>query len=347
MMQKLSSRQKEARLIHQSNRAAAVGRLMLGEISSWQEFLEVELTEYEKLPRRKLKSGKRDIKKRLSHEIQKFCSKNFENMNIKQLSDLYEEIKTSRGIEIPLVEFEQQFSKVKHDILSGAPSHLTVCISLWGFKLRFPEDELTKDLSEAISIASESKIQIENFSKKLHKDLKEDEEQLKSYLRKMKFSSRSVLLGCFNLLEAFLNGLAWDFMQTNVVNTLSNRQKKTLEDTTSVSIREKLNKYPEIISGKKLWDQSDSDLNSFINTIKPYRDSLVHPSPFSAPEKFGGYDKLRLLYRIDFDTAVLTIELLVKLIKRINLHINGSKSKDPIWLSELVKTLENENISIL
>ncbi|GBC61306.1 hypothetical protein DENIS_2266 [Desulfonema ishimotonii] len=319
---------------------------MLGKISSWHEFLEVEITDFEKLPRRKLKSGKRDIKERLFHEIKKFCSKNFEGMDIKQLSNLYEEIKANRGVEIPLNEFEQQFSKVKRDILRGAPSHLTVCISLWGFKLRFPEDELTNDLSEAIIIASESNNQIECLSKKMHKDLKEEEEHLKSLLRTMKFSSRSIVLGCFNLLETYLNGLAWDFMQTNDITNLSNRKKKTLEDATSVSIRDKLIKYPEIISGKKLWDQNDSDFDSFVNTVKPYRDSLVHPSPFSAPEKFGGYDKLRLLYRIDFDTAMLTVNLLVKLIKRINTHIGGPENKYPIWLSELVKILKNIKISI-
>jgi hypothetical protein len=345
MVQKLTSRQKEAQLIYQANRAAAVGRLMLGELSSWQEFFEAEIVDLEKLPRKKLKSGKQDIKNRLSHEIHKFCSKNFENMDTKRLSALYEEIKTNRGIEIPLVEFENNFSKVKKEILRGAPSHLTVSISLWGFKLQFPEDELSKDLIEAVKFANESKNQCEAYLKKSECSLKSEELAIRRQTRILKFSSRSIILGCFNLLETFLNGLAWDFVQTKGTDGLSNRQKKTLEDSTSVTIREKLNKYPEIIGGSKLWSQPDSDFDSFIDIVKPYRDSLVHPSPFSAPEKFGGYDKLRLLYRIDFDTAVLAVNLLVKLIQRINVHINNSDTEYPIWLTELVDTMNKFNIS--
>lgn len=74
-MPRLSGREREAKMIRQANRAAAVGRLMLGEFNSWQEFLEADVLDLENLPRRQLKSGKTDVKRRLYSEIKSFCSK--------------------------------------------------------------------------------------------------------------------------------------------------------------------------------------------------------------------------------------------------------------------------------
>ena len=81
-------------------------------------------------------------------------------------------------------------------------------------------------------------------------------------------------------------------------------------------------------------------LNAFLDVIKPFRDSLVHPSPFSAPEKFGGYDKLRLLYRIDFDTGLLTANLLVLLVELIHSHIYIEVDNLPEWFTDLKQEVE-------
>ncbi len=142
-MAHLSGREKEARLIRKANRAATVGRLMLGEINTWQEFLQADVLELENLPRRQLRSGKSDVKKRLTPEIKKFYSRNFSRMTNSKLSLLYEDIKAFRGLEIPLKEFEEKYASVKPSVLKGNPAHLTVTISLWGLQFKFPEDELT------------------------------------------------------------------------------------------------------------------------------------------------------------------------------------------------------------
>ncbi|MBT3322260.1 MAG: hypothetical protein HN392_08235 [Anaerolineae bacterium] len=73
MSTRLSGREREANLIRRANRAAAVGRLMLGEFYSWNQFLEADSVDLVSLPRRMLKSGLRDIKARLSQEIGAFC----------------------------------------------------------------------------------------------------------------------------------------------------------------------------------------------------------------------------------------------------------------------------------
>jgi hypothetical protein len=137
------------------------------------------------------------------------------------------------------------------------------------------------------------------------------------------------------LVEAYLNGLAWDFFQSNEASELSNRQKKLLNDSTSTSIRDKLLKYPELIVGKALWSSEDPDVAGFLEIVKPYRDSLVHPSPFSAPEKFGGHDKLRLLYRIETDTANMTVAITARLLERIYRHTDQNAVELPRWMNQI------------
>jgi hypothetical protein len=67
----------------------------------------------------------------------------------------------------------------------------------------------------------------------------------------------------------------------------------------------------------------------------------VHPSPFAAPEKFGGYDKLRAFYRIDIGIAMWTTKITIETIIKIHKHIKGNKAKSPEWLAEIITELDN------
>jgi hypothetical protein len=109
----------EAEKIRRANRAAAVGRLMLGEFSDWAEFLKEDGVDLESLPRRQLKSGAFDVRKRVSKEIKRFCSKNFEDMTESKLDRLYEDVKAHRGVEIPLDNFEKIYSKIRPEVIKG------------------------------------------------------------------------------------------------------------------------------------------------------------------------------------------------------------------------------------
>lgn len=330
-----SGRKKEARLIRKANRAAAVGRLMLGAIRNWQEFLEADTLDLEDLPRRQLKSGRADVRNRLSHEMKTFCTKNFEGLDVPRLSMMYEEIKAHRGLELPLSEFESRFARVRREVLRGAPSHSTVCVSLWGLQFKFPEHELSQDVLAAIAICVEAHEELRNYEGMGHEEAKQKRDRIRNLFREHGFAVRALLIGCFNLLEAYLNGLAWDFIQVHGTAGLSNRKRSLLEDSTSVSIRDKLRKYPEAVTGRELWQPEDSELDEFLDRMKPFRDSLVHPSPFSAPDRFGGHDKLRLFYRIDHGTALTTIQLLVRLLRKIHLHVFQERQSLPQWLEEI------------
>ena len=75
---KTKGRDREASIIRNANLACAAGRLLLGEIATWEEFLEPETVDYSSLPRKQLKSGKLDVQKNLKKIIDGFCKGNLE-----------------------------------------------------------------------------------------------------------------------------------------------------------------------------------------------------------------------------------------------------------------------------
>jgi hypothetical protein len=176
---------------------------MLGEFNTWQDFLQADILDLENLPRRQLKSGKSDVKRRLSPEIKNFCSRNFSGMTDSKLSLLYEDIKAFRGLEIPLKEFEEKYARVKRRVLKGNPAHLTITISLWGLKFRFPEDEFAKNLSFALQLIIQARQEIIDYEKASHRKLEEDNVKVAASLRKETFAAHSIVLFCFNLSNTF------------------------------------------------------------------------------------------------------------------------------------------------
>lgn len=333
------ARDKESQRIRQANRAAAVGRLLLGQCDSWHDFLMADTIDLESLPRRKLRSGVVDIKTRLDAEIKKFCTKNFLYMDERKLSLLYEKIKALRGLEMPLSEFEKDFSSINPSVLKGRPRHLTVCISLWGLQFRFPEEMLSNDLLRSLDMAQQCRTTLQKHESKPHAQLLKLRAEIAENIGQRDFAVKAAISNCFNLLEAYLNGIAWDYVQQCNDDELSNRTRKLLEDNPSATIRDKLIKYPEKIAGNPLWTDHDPDIKEFLEIVKPFRDSIMHPSPFMAPQQFGGYDKLRHFYSADYATAVRSAILLVSLIKRIHTHLAANQML-PTWLSDLDASLQ-------
>lgn len=341
-IKKPQGRQAEAIRIRRANRAAAVGRLMLGQTHDWEEFLEPDVSDLESLPRRKLKTGITDVKKNVSQEIKRFCGRNFENMTEAKLDKLYERIKQFRGLEIPLAEFESTYSKVNRKVLRSAPPHCTVVISLWGLQFKYPEDNLGKDILQALTTALDAHEKLEGLKGQSHELALQRKETIATLIRQKDFACRSCLLFCFNLVEAYLNGIAWDFAQDpESLRGMSNRERSLITDARGTTLRDKIIKYPKIITGRRFLNEEDETVSSFLTLFKPFRDSLVHPSPFSAPDKFGGYNKLRHFYGIDIPIIMWTCKVACDLIVCIHRHINGVKIPPLDWLSDLLGELDN------
>jgi hypothetical protein len=221
---RLTGRDKEALAIQIADKASALGRLMLGEFDSWEDYLKPKTTDYASLPRKQLKSGYADVRKRLRKEIDSFYSHNFACISDDSILKLYEDIVSSRGLEAPLSEFEEKYSKIKREVLKGNPAHLTVSVTLWGLKFLFPEDLLSKDIISALVLMSESRDRTKEYESQQHNFLKNKTDEFLPYIRRIEFAQRAIVLACFNLMEAFLNGLAWDYCQSNDFSSLSNRK---------------------------------------------------------------------------------------------------------------------------
>ena len=131
-------RDKEASLIRDANVASAAGRLLLGEISSWNDFLEPDLIDYASLPRRQLKSGKNDIQKSLQGRIDGFCKSNFQSMTRDKLVLLYEELKAHRRLEIPYIEFSRKYSAFFKIVVASFNQAASFFSSFSGFKATSP-----------------------------------------------------------------------------------------------------------------------------------------------------------------------------------------------------------------
>lgn len=337
----LKGREKEAIQIFKAQIESAVGQLFLGKFNKWDDFFDVITIDFLSLPRKNLKSGSRDVKSRLSKETKKFFQKNFHNSSFEKIRSLCHEIAKNQGFEIPLNQFEDKYFSMRAEVLKGTPRHATLVISLWGLKFQFPEDEFVKDITQCLDLLRTVSIELDNFKNAGFEDIRNKQNQVSDLSRTKNFCTRSCILSCFNLVEAYLNGIAWEYVENNPsLEGLSKTKERLIRDTSQASLREKIIKYPNIISGRPIWKENHHLVRKFLETNKPFRDSLVHPSPFSVPEKFGGYDKLKILYRLDLKEAKETVETTFSIISNIHKHLYPD-SDIPQWLIPLKVAIAN------
>lgn len=327
-----TGRTRESEEIVQYERAVEVAKLMLGRLNGPMKriFLDAYIT----LPRRNLKHGKADVKTKRT-EVEKFCRENFRGASIKKLAAFYEDVfKHGSQYRLPLTEFIKRVGEPLDGRLRGAPLHSTVCISPWGLQTEYPEMHLSQDLAVAYNAALELDQRIAELEGQAlsWSDAKMRKEEIAPLQSRRKFHMRSCLIGCFNLLEAYVNGLAWEHFQRGEMTHLSNRQRKMLQGD-QTSILKKLVEVPKIVKGKEIAPLSTEQppLSELRDLIKPFRDSIVHASPFSAPEQFGGYNKLSKVYTLEFQTVKAAVGLSLETISIIHHFICG-EAGGPHWL---------------
>lgn len=338
-VRRTTGRQREATRVRRTLRAAAVGRLMLGELRDWTEFLEPDTHDFVAMHRRQLKALDKDARRRLTREVQRFCDDNFDGMTHATLDRLFDAIKAHRGLTMPRPAFEAEFAPLRDEVVRGSPRHAAVDISLWGLQFWFPEEHLANDLIQALRDAGTSMRALGPHYDARHSTLLAQRDEIRDLMRRRSYAARVGLLTAFNLLECHLNSMAWEFLQCDP--DLSNRKRTLLEDAWGTTLRDKLLKYPEIIGGLPLSSDASQTAEAFLELLKPFRDSLVHPSPFDAPERFGGYDKLRLVYRVDVDTLFLATGMLVDLVERYEAQMRRAGSGPAVpWLDAVKEALE-------
>lgn len=336
----VKGREKEVLQILYANAAIAVGNLLLGKYDSWDQFRELLNTDFMSLPRRNLKAGSRDVRRNLSKEIKKFHKKNFSSYSDDKFYLLWFEIEKKEGLYLPLKDFESKFFSFQEAVVKNIPRHSTVKISLWGLLFIFPEDQFSKDISQSFKLAKTTEKELDKFKAYKHSKLKKEQDQLAEILRTHGVACRSCFLACFYFIEAYLNGIAWEWVEKQPdLEKLSKRKQSMILDTNQVALKDKITKYPGIITGRSLWADDDPILDIFLSDLKPFRDSLVHPSPFAVPEKFGGYDKLAKCYDLKLKETKQMVSITYSMVSIIHQHIKGAEAPIPAWIQSLNDSL--------
>ena len=236
---------------------------------------------------------------------------------------------------MPLEEFESKYFTFKPDVLKNIPRHPTVRISLWKLGFIFPEDRFSHDIVYSLKKVDTSNKELKKFNHLEHPQLIKEQGPLIELIREHDLACRSCFLSCFYFIEAYLNGIAWDWVAKNPeMNGLSRRKQALISDSNQATLKEKIIHYPSIIAGETLWEENAPLLKVFFSELKPYRDSLVHPSPFAVPEKFGGYDKLAKIYDLKYDQTKNMVDTTYQVILKIHKHIE-KKATAPNWLQSL------------
>lgn len=331
-----SGREREAAEIVRYKRAAAVGRLLLGELDGPMEPIFVE--QYLDKPRRDLKAEREAVRDRLRGEIAKFCRHNFEDIKPEDLAKLYEPLFERGSVwYLPLTDFLRDFGRFKTGVLKGAPLHATIHISPWGLQTDFPEHHLMRDLAVSFNEVVEiEEHRLTSYPTRTWREKKEQKTRIEvaDLIRRSEANQRFCVISCFNLIEAYIKGLSWDYVQTHDISGLSKDNRNVLtESERPVNIIDKLIKVPRLLAEQNTGPlhQTRDPLKSFIEVIKPYRDAIVHASPFAAPEKFGGYDRLSKIYELDLSTVRRAVDISIAVIGEIHRFIGGDGDL-PVWV---------------
>jgi hypothetical protein len=167
---------------------------MLGELSDWAEFYRSATAQFRGVSsNRATQTFSAD-----GAEIKKFCEKNFVSLDAEELASLYDKIFSTRGLEVPLHEFERKYGKIHPKALKASPPHLTVSISLWGLKFRFPEDLIAKDIAAALQQIRPAKQALRPFHNLPQKSISERTGEFVPSIRNLEFAQRTMVLSYFN-----------------------------------------------------------------------------------------------------------------------------------------------------
>lgn len=329
-----TGRHREVEEIVAHDRAVEVAQLLMGRLN--RPIRRIFPDDYLSRPRRQLKSGKQSLRDGRQDDLVMFCRENFGTSDFKRLAALYERLYANHSqVRLPLQEFAEIVGQPPADILRGAPRHSTIALSPWGLQTEYPEMHLARDLAGAFNEAQELNAELNGHGKVSWHNAKHPEfkQEIANVNTRAKSHMRMCVLSCFNLVEAYINGIAWDFVESHDTSGLSKRKQAFLSD--QATILDKLTKVPEIVVGSTPGPLShDNDpLKSFKEIIKPFRDSIVHASPFSAPGRFGGYDKLSNIYNLSIETVARAVDLTIEIIAAIHQFIGGDGAL-PKWLPD-------------
>lgn len=318
----------------QTVRAAAAGRLLLKEFNSWKEFDDAT---------KDISGNRRDRRAKkiqLKGNIKSFLRKNFQGATEEKLAKMWSILSEKRGIRLNMPDFEKEFFVIREENRLNVPDHAVVDISLWGLGFDFPEKQLADSLAESVRDLKCALTEEETLRFQLRRH-REKREEIRAIPRRQQHCCRSILFFSHALIECFINGMAWKFLQGPEGRSVSERKRKQLEDKVHVEQSKKLRGFDGILFDQKDANLSDGILEA-IETSKSYRDSITHPSPFafqSRSRSVPEFGKLDSFYSLDSDAALKVANAVKEYIESVEVNRSG---RSPFWLQGLVESLSSE-----
>lgn len=203
------------------------------------------------------------------------------------------------------------------------PLHARIAIDPGYFRQKHPEVDFFI-LEAAIY---EDMCNLFNLAKNIYAKL-EFKNEYKKEIKTYHSLSRATIVTSFNFLEAYLNGIAYDYYYINHHN-LDDKTKMILTEYDHlhnkqkfISLREKILQYPKIIIGSAhppLQESNCKELAYVLENAKIMRDSIVHASAIPGTEK-----KEDKLFHIDFNDTENIVDNIIILIKKIEQTIEGN-----------------------
>jgi len=153
---------------------------------------------------------------------------------------------------------------------------------------------------------------------------------------------RSALTAAFNFVEAYLNGIAVDYLSAHH-QTVSEGHRMELSEWDHVkqrsrflSLKDKLVRYPRIVLGAKhppLTEDNCQELKFIVQQAKLTRDAIVHPSPAPDPRTLD-LAKYTAVDLANICETQLVVDNAVSLVRRLDMTIHGSDRRVSVWLHE-------------
>jgi hypothetical protein len=301
-------------------KALVLSRLLMRDIANWTAFDSEWQAAGRVANRRAARSVSSQIGRsygELTKEIENFIRANFLRCEYDDLARLCDEVRTRRGLSLPLAEFEKEFFPLAQSVKQRVPFYAHVHISPFGLQFEFPEHHFLNDIESCVPDLLEALSALTLFAR-AEFEASRDRGAASELVGKEKFLSRAIISAAFNLIEAFLSGLFFTAVHTKAVGSLVCDEEflEFARKKESAALRDRLDR---VVRFSSLGSESGESepFKTLVETGKRYRDAIHHTTPFGRKDVEPG-GRLTALYEIDGDIALRCVVLVCRTILEIS-----------------------------
>jgi hypothetical protein len=225
-----------------------------------------------------------------------------------------------------------------HPWWKQVPPHLQLQVGLdWvtdpkqvAFHYLLPEAMLYEDMAMAYNLAVEGQHALDRFRNKPGGDPE---------VKKHHLMLRTAVLSAYYFVEAYLNGIAFDYHFRNK-HALAAAQRDLLLEWDSVknkqmfvSFERKMKEYPKLMLGAQhppLTIGNCASMSKLLGDAKELRDAIVHQSPKFSESEIGS-KKIALMIGIEIDQVTPIVDAAIGFVRQLNADL-GPHGINLDWL---------------